>query len=431
MPAAVRQKTLQISFNERAIKRAAADPAARELKDPRAPGLVLRLHKSGERGTWYIVRHQGGPAKWHKVATWPSLNSGQMLEALPVILRRLASDSAAQVSASGWVTCGELLAWFATRLATQRTLSAGRRRSAASILKCHLVPRLGAVRLSQLDKPTLLDELIWPLQAQVKPSYLEKVWQLLNQATKAAQSVGLIEVDPLAVMTLKDFLTISRQPKAGKLKAHQVRGLLGLLGDTWSGDHAKTLLVLLMLLHGTRIGETTRSRWADFDLEGKEWVLRDQDTKTGEELVLPITPTVYSLITAYRARQLSQGYAGVWVFPGENGKPLCDRSAQSLFEQLSGGEWSSHDLRKLARTAWADLGIDWLVGEALLNHKLQGVSAAYIHTTLRAGKRDALERWHAWLLEKGLAFFLRRHDRATTGANQQSPLNRAATDLAP
>ena len=64
---------------------------------------------------------------------------------------------------------------------------------------------------------------------------------------------------------------------------------------------------------------------------------------------------------------------------------------------MAKGEWSSHDLRKVARTQWMDLGIDYLVGEMLLNHAMKDLDATYIHTTAEGMKRKALETWHQHL----------------------------------
>ncbi|MNG01832.1 hypothetical protein D3C84_848280 [compost metagenome] len=77
--------------------------------------------------------------------------------------------------------------------------------------------------------------------------------------------------------------------------------------------------------------------------------------------------------------------------------------ASAVFTGLGKGEWSSHDLRKLARTGWADLGIDFLIGEMLINHAMGHNVQAYIHTTVEERKRAALELWHAHLDGKGFS----------------------------
>jgi len=162
-------------------------------------------------------------------------------------------------------------------------------------------------------------------------------------------------------------------------------------------------LAVLMLAHGTRIGETRQAKWRHFDLIGKTWHIPAVDTKTKKAHTLPLTAQVCAFLARYRASQVARGYDGAYLFPGVQGRPFSEMQAQLAFTALSGEQWTSHDLRKTARTAWADLGVDYLIGELLLNHALKALDVTYIHTTAEAQKRQALERWHAWLDERGFA----------------------------
>lgn len=72
-----------------------------------------------------------------------------------------------------------------------------------------------------------------------------------------------------------------------------------------------------------------------------------------------------------------------------------------MFSHLAKGEWSSHDLRKVTRTAWTDIGVDYMVGEQLLTHAMKNLDATYIHTAAEALKRRALEAWHRQLDQHG------------------------------
>lgn len=74
-------------------------------------------------------------------------------------------------------------------------------------------------------------------------------------------------------------------------------------------------------------------------------------------------------------------------------RPVSPSKANTLFTELAQGAWSGHDLCKVACTAWIDLGVDYMVGELLLNHALKDLNATYIHTTAEALKCRALEVW--------------------------------------
>lgn len=116
---------------------------------------------------------------------------------------------------------------------------------------------------------------------------------------------------------------------------------------------------------------------------------------------MPITEQLRAFLARYRATQEAAGYIGAYLFPATEGRPLNEKQASEVFQRLGAGEWTSHDLRKVARSTWADLGVDFLVGESLLNHSVKGVVAAYIHTGLQEQKRTALNRWHTWLDTQG------------------------------
>ena len=103
----------------------------------------------------------------------------------------------------------------------------------------------------------------------------------------------------------------------------------------------------------------------------------------------------------HRAEQEAAGYTGVYLFPNNRGRNISGSGAGYLVTRISGGHWSSHDLRKLARTCWADLGIDYMVSERLLNHAMTKLDQAYIHTCGGA-KRAAIEKYHVYLRKFGL-----------------------------
>ena len=107
------------------------------------------------------------------------------------------------------------------------------------------------------------------------------------------------------------------------------------------------------------------------------------------------------LLINYRDIQWANRYDGQFLFPSRNGKALSEGQACAVFSRLGQGEWTSHDLRKVARTGWADIGIDHLIGELLINHAMGHNVKVYIQSDVMARKREALDRWCAYLDAKG------------------------------
>ncbi|MGL4508359.1 MAG: hypothetical protein ACRCUF_21770, partial [Aeromonas sobria] len=104
------------------------------------------------------------------------------------------------------------------------------------------------------------------------------------------------------------------------------------------------------------------------------------------------------------------------------GRPIGKTKANELFQVISEKAWTSHDLRKLARTVWADLGVDYIVGELLLNHTLKDLDATYIHTAMAVQKREALACYHDWLILQELTIETETEARSrkNTPADQTS-----------
>ncbi|MDH1529169.1 tyrosine-type recombinase/integrase [Pseudomonas mosselii] len=387
--------TSVIAFSDAELRRRGDDLSAVLLRDPRYPGLRFRFTEARPRGTWYLVVRK----RWYRIGAYPDQSAKVVLAALTEIRQRLAADNVATVS--GWEQVGELLAWFADRLERNRSLSVKRKATAKSAISRHLIPRLGGMALADVSRSTLDRDLVWPLQEQLSLEYVRLVFGLLADAFKKAQALGMVATNPMAGMRFGDFTKARIKPKAARLRAEQIEHLLTLLAEVNAQAPTDAMLALLMLCHGNRVGETRMAQWPHISLATRRWYLPAEHTKTRVEHSLPLTDQVCALLTQYREFQQGQGYTGRFLFPGRSGRCLSEKQAAEVFTRLGQGEWTSHDLRKLARGSWADLGIDFLIGELLINHAMGHNVQVYIQTTAEERKRDALEQWHAFLDSKG------------------------------
>lgn len=398
-------KTQHTKFSEAEVKRLAGLPGVRQIRDPRYPPLMLRFGRDRNRASWLLVRHADGRSQSKKLGNWPDLPVKAAIELMPVKLAELTADPSAMIGAAGWERMGDLLRWYNERAAADRGLSKSRRNNIRSLIACQLLPRLSSLPLADVSGESVDERLIWPMQQARTLSYTRQAFALLKAIFKRAKKLKKLTINPLGDVVFSDFTDVRIRPKACALRPQQLPDILQQAGGLWERQAQAAMLVLLMLCHGTRIRETTLARWSDFDLvDGGEWLLPAEHTKTDVALRLPLTRHALALLKAYRERQCRSGYAGVYLFPRGDGQPLTEYQAQSRVAVFD-GEWTAHDLRKIARTMWADLGVDYLIGELLLNHALRDLDAVYIHTHAQTLKRDALERWHLWLESRGLSFF--------------------------
>ncbi|MFP3680587.1 site-specific integrase [Pseudomonas sp. SIMBA_041] len=388
-------KTLTVKLSDAEIQRNAKLEHVRDLRDASHPALHFRFAKNRARGSWYLLNKR----QWHRIGAFPDLSTKQVVAALPAVRLRVAADGAASVS--GWITVGELLDWFADRMSRSRSLSAKRRSAIKSAINCQLKPRLDDLLIGDVNAQTLDKLLMWPAQAELSLSYVQQLYRLLAVAFRQARKLDLIPINPMAELKFGNFTTARILPKAARLRDVQLPELVTQLTERFDSTPGDAMLALMMLCHGTRIGETRQARWADIALPEREWFLPAEHTKSKTELRVPLTDQVCGLLRRYRDRQAAQGYEGQFLFPSRRGTALSDNQASAIFTRLGQGAWTSHDLRKVARTAWTDLGVDGHIGEMLLNHSLGKIASTYINTQAKEQRRLALVKWHNWLDERG------------------------------
>ncbi len=376
-----------------------ADQPVRQLRDPRYPELRFRYSTvDRNRGAWHVVVR----GKWGKAGDFPSLTAKAMITALPAILARRAVDAEATSLTSTWSRTGELLDWYLDRMLRDRNLSEKRKAGAKSAITCHLTPRLHDLPLAEVSKATLDQRLMWPLQERYALSFVRLVFNVLAVAMRKAHRLGMIEQNPMGSLRFGDFVAVRIKPKSSRLRERDLPDLLAKLASWSEARPGDALLALMMLCHGTRLGETRSALWRNVDLQAGQWFIPADDTKTKQNHTLPLTRQACALLSRYQTQQITQGYQGAYLFPASRRGPLGATAASQVFAELSDRQWTSHDVRKVARTCWMDLGVDYLVGEMLVNHALRNMDATYIHTTAEALKRQALERWHDQLDRLGL-----------------------------
>ena len=380
--------TVQLKISDAGIKRALADEAITQINAIGEP-FVLRIHANRETASWYLVSYKGGKTKRTKLANWPDLTTKQVLAQKHELIGKLAQGDTPTLN--DWQTVGELLTWYCDRALSDRSLSKKRKLNIKSSINKHLIPCLGNEPINDLAEAVLDNELIWPLQSRYALSTVKQHFALMKVAFKQAKKLKRLAVDPMASMVFSDFIDAEIKAKPGKLKAADLPLLLSRVSDAKSTHE---IFIMLMLGHGTRIGETRQIRWDYIDGITNRLTLPAEITKTGTELVIPLTPWMVSKLHQYKHQQ-QQHYRGPYLFPNPSKRgPMTEAMANDWVKIVSGGKWTAHDLRKLARSCWADLGVDYMVAERLLNHALSKLDQAYIHTYVEQQKREALTTWH-------------------------------------
>jgi integrase len=187
----------------------------------------------------------------------------------------------------------------------------------------------------------------------------------------------------------------ANKPKGGRardrvLSEAELRALWAALGDDDYG-----VIVKLLVYTASRRVEIGDLTWNEVDLDAGEIALPAARMKNGRPHLIPLSDPALALLRA-RPRGSREHVFG----SGESGFANWSRGRAALDKAIGGtrGDWTLHDLRRLASTTMHDrLGIQPHIVERVLAHVQGGVAAVYNKAEYRHEKRRALEKWAAYV----------------------------------
>ncbi|HFQ4959187.1 TPA: site-specific integrase [Vibrio vulnificus] len=386
--------TVRCKISDAQIRKYAKMPAVKQLKDERA-SLYLRFRKNREQGSWILMEYKNGKQQPHVIGKYPSLSVAHVFDVVSHFLSDLSTGTRAHHNE--FQTVDELLVWYLDRETRAGHLARERIISLKSMIEGHLIPHLHGKAIAGLQHKDVEKQLMKPLrEANYSINYIRTIFQAMKVAFNKAKKLRLLSHNPLNDMTLTDFVTARVEVRGCRLRPSDTGNILQAMDEA---DPFARVLALMMLSHGTRIGETRLAKWCHICFVTKRWTIPKSNTKTRREIVYPLTDEMVAVLQSFRDWQLENNYKGNNVFPlsKRDKEPVHRVRATELVRSIAKGQWSAHDLRKLARTIWADIGIDYLVGETLLNHAKGKLDQAYIHTHIELQKSEALKTYHQWL----------------------------------
>lgn len=374
---------MQVVMTEAAINRLANETSAYELSDQRYP-ISLRFHKNRLKGTWYFITYHKGEKKRHGMGYWPVTKLKDVLATLPDMIRKHAVGD--DIQSSGFSKVSDLLLWYRSRVKREHVKSESRRDGVACTINKHLLPMMGEVAISGISKAVLDEKLMLPLQAaDLKPSTIQNYFGVLKRAFASAHELGLIKVNTVAGMRFVDHIQKRAKPKQSSFMVSELPQVLSFIVEL---PATSMILHLLMLMFGLRIGETRQLTRNMVAFNRQILAVPGHITKTKQDNNLPLTSWAIELLTAVLANNYSDYLVTL------KGLPLSEGQAQKLIKQSSKDRYRSHDMRKLARSTWAEMGMDYWVSERLVNHRQKAQDQAYIRADAFEVKLAALQAYH-------------------------------------
>jgi integrase len=156
-------------------------------------------------------------------------------------------------------------------------------------------------------------------------------------------------------------------------------------------------LAKLLLLTAQRRNEVAHAEWTEFDLDKKIWVIPKERSKNGESHAVHLSPLVCEILSALPR------IGDRFLFTQHGEKPVAAwTDVKARFTKHMGDipHWTLHDLRRTAASHMAQLRVDALVVDKILNHssvKLRGTAAIYNRYEYADERRAALNTWSNYI----------------------------------
>jgi integrase len=176
-------------------------------------------------------------------------------------------------------------------------------------------------------------------------------------------------------------------------------------------------LYRLLILTGLRLNEVADAKWSEFDLRNGVWIvpaarMKGKDGRVADHVV-PITAEIAAILESLPRFKsgdflfsVTFGKTPIWV-SDKIKKRLDARMLRTLRalarrrgddpSRVTLPSWVNHDLRRTMRTGLSKLRVDRDIREAVLAHTRPGVEGIYDRHDYQAEKKDALERWAAYV----------------------------------
>jgi integrase len=247
----------------------------------------------------------------------------------------------------------------------------------------------------------LAEKWLIPSNLKYKISTLKSSFQCLKAAFNQARKLDYIESNPLFNVVFGELTASKVKPKKCKIESRELRNLTNQI-NSFSPD--MKMMCFLCLGYLTRNRETALARWEHFNFNKMLWHIPAENTKTGQGISHPITPTMLVLLKKYRVWQRHETRTK-FLFPQRKGyKPISESQAANKLAKLANRQFSLHDLRKYGSSYLRDMAVDYYIVERVLNHKMTTLDQTYIHTSTSKIMRNELEKWHSTFLKNGHTF---------------------------
>ena len=358
-------------------------------------GLGLRVRPSGKRSYVYKARLKGSNRQLkmtlgHDPATSLADARTRWLEHAAIIDAGDDPRPKKKADGEGAVeTVGELIAhYLEVGLNGQST-----QEQFKPILERHFLPRLGTVRLTDVEFDDFLNIINakkhegYTAMAHIYFSVCRAMFNYAVGANFMASSPFWGRKSPQKKKVIRDRY----------LDRHEIHRFWRLLDQSNSVVPESRLAFQLYLVTGLRKCEVSQARTKNIDLDRRIWTIPADEAKNGRRHQLPLSDLAIKLLKELIALHPESE----WLMPSPRTNKSGPVAKATLNHHLDpirdimiedGSDlFTVHDLRRTAATVMREHGVSSDIVDLLLNHRRQGMAAVYDQSTQREPMRQGME----------------------------------------
>ncbi len=378
-----------------------AQPQDRSYKLTDGKGLTLLITPNG--GRWWRLRYRiGGKERMLSLGTFPEVGlaeARQRRDDARAMIKRGVDPSAvrktARTSAGLEDGPGTFRAVAAEWIARREVVWAARTKGKViERLNRHVYPYIGSRPIREIEPPEVLS-VVRRCEGQGTGEIAHRLLSYIGQVMRYAVATGQAGRD--ATADLRGVLTpVVGHHYPAVTNPKRVGEILRMIEEHTGEPTVRAALRIAPYVF-VRPGELRHMRWADVDIEAREW--RYTVTKTRTEHLVPLADPVVAILEELRPLTGHQG----WVFLGLRGnRPISDMALGAALRRLgidTRTEHTMHGWRATARTLLHEvLGYDPAVIEHQLAHRVPDMlGRAYNRTKFLGKRREMMDRWAKYL----------------------------------
>ena len=386
-------------LSERTVDRLRPPATGRiEVWDDDVPGLFVRVAKSG-RKTYVVQYREAGSQKKRTLGN--ARGEQDDPAALPLSeARRLARELRDQIPSprtqrrAGMRSVADLYKlWREAGAVADSTME-----RAESLLRNHVLPRLGDKRPEEITADDILDM----MDAVGEPPPNGKGHPVAANRSKAYLSAMLAWACKRRYTTTNPCRLVEwKYPEKPKQRVYSREELAILWHDFVANPSLSMGIFRLTLATIQRPGEVMGMRWdslTGLDNGSAVWVIHEP--KNGTRHHVPLGSLAIEVLDELRPLTGSSPY----VFPArfDDYRPMSSyrKGMQTVRRRCSVTDFAPHDLRRTGASWMETLGVERSVIKQVLNHAIGGATSHYVYSQgASPACRAALETWERFLSE--------------------------------